>query len=129
MMRHDVQTIPAETTVSAFRAEVPLGSTSQVVAIDQDGRYAGMVIVAEAHSAELSGDVQVSQILHHADNFLVPTMTVREAVIAFDRTEAEALAVIDTPILRHVVGLLTEAHALRRYSEESELRRRELLGE
>jgi CIC family chloride channel protein len=129
MMRHDVQTIPAATTVSEFRAEVPLGSTSQVVAIDQAGRYAGIVIVPEAHSAELSGEVPVSQILHHGDNFLVPTMTVREAVIAFDRTEAEALAVIDTPILRHVVGLLTEAHALRRYSEESELRRRELLGE
>jgi hypothetical protein len=30
---------------------------------------------------------------------------------------------------RHVIGILTEAHALKRYSEESELRRRELLGE
>jgi hypothetical protein len=28
-----------------------------------------------------------------------------------------------------VIGLLSEAHTLRRYAEESELRRRELLGE
>jgi CIC family chloride channel protein len=56
-------------------------------------------------------------------------MTVREAAIAFDRTEAEALAVIDSPLSRRLVGLLTEAHTLRRYAEESELRRRELLGD
>jgi len=40
-----------------------------------------------------------------------------------------ALAVIASRESRHVIGLLSEAHALRRYSEELELRRRELLGE
>jgi len=30
---------------------------------------------------------------------------------------------------RNVIGLLTESHALRRYSDELELRRRELTGE
>jgi CIC family chloride channel protein len=30
---------------------------------------------------------------------------------------------------RHVVGLLTEAFALRRYSDELERRRKELIGE
>jgi CIC family chloride channel protein len=39
------------------------------------------------------------------------------------------LAVIQSRESRHVVGLLSEAHALRRYSEELELRRRELIGE
>jgi len=129
MMRRDMKTVPADTTIAAFREAVPLGSTSQAVAVDEDGRYAGIVIVPEAHSAEQSADVAVRTILHHTDNFLVPTMTVREAVIAFDRTEAEALAVVGSPISRLPVGLLTEAHALRRYAEESELRRREILGE
>jgi CIC family chloride channel protein len=39
------------------------------------------------------------------------------------------LAVVDSFERRQVIGLLTEAHALRRYSDASERQRRELLGE
>ncbi|HEX3438818.1 MAG TPA: chloride channel protein, partial [Pseudolabrys sp.] len=53
MMRSDVRTTPVETPVSAFREAFPLGSTNQVIAVDEDGRYAGMVLVAEAHAGEL----------------------------------------------------------------------------
>jgi CIC family chloride channel protein len=54
---------------------------------------------------------------------------VQEAVAAFDHAEGEALAVIDSQISRRVVGLLSEAHALRRYSSELDRRRREFMGE
>jgi CIC family chloride channel protein len=47
----------------------------------------------------------------------------------FENAEAEALAVIQAPEHRGVIGLLTEAHVLRRYSEELERRRRELAGD
>ena len=53
MMRADVRTVPAETPISAFREAFPLGSTNQVIAVDEDGRYAGMVLVPEAHAADL----------------------------------------------------------------------------
>jgi CIC family chloride channel protein len=56
-------------------------------------------------------------------------LNVREAATAFDRAEAESLAVVDSAVSRQVVGLLSEAHTLRRYAEESEQRRRELVGE
>ena len=56
-------------------------------------------------------------------------MTIKAAVEAFDQGEAEALAVVDSKVTRRAVGILTETHALRRYSQASELRRRELLGE
>jgi CIC family chloride channel protein len=36
----------------------------------------------------------------------------------FDNTESEALAVIDAPETRKVLGLLTEGYAMRRYAEE-----------
>src|SRR5262249_13606036 len=48
MMRRDLQTVPVDTYVSDFREAFPLGSTSQVVSVDEDGRYAGVVVVAEA---------------------------------------------------------------------------------
>jgi CIC family chloride channel protein len=129
MMRADVRTTPAETAVSAFRENFPLGSANQVIAEDAEGRYAGIVIVAEAHAAELPLTEPVSGILHYPDQFLLPQLTAQEAVAAFDRFEAEVLAVVDSAEHRQVVGQLSEAHALRRYSDASERQRRELLGE
>jgi CIC family chloride channel protein len=129
MMRADVRTTPVETTVDAFRQAFPLGATNQVIAVDDDGRYAGMVIMAEAHSTELPGTKPLRDILHHADHMLLAQLTAQEAIAAFDGFEAEALAVVDTAERRQVIGMLTEAHALRRYSDASERQRRELLGE
>jgi CIC family chloride channel protein len=129
MMRRDVQTVPADFSLSKFREAFPLGSVSQVVAVDEKGRYAGLVVVAEAHASELSEPASISNILRHADDVLLPSATIRDVVATFDLTEAEALPVVDSLAERRVVGLLTEAHALRRYSEAFELRRRDAFGE
>jgi CIC family chloride channel protein len=129
MMRADVRTTPSETTIAAFRQAFPLGSTNQVIALDEDGRYAGIVMVAEAHGAELNATDPLRPILRHADHMVLPQMTAQDAIAAFDRFETEALAVVDTLERRQVIGMLTEAHALRRYSDASERQRRELLGE
>jgi CIC family chloride channel protein len=129
MMRPDVRTVPAHTTVSRFRMVFPLGSVAQVVALDEDRNYAGIVLVAEAHAAELDEATSIRGILHHQDTVLLPAMTVKEAIATCDKAEAEALAVVQSPENRRVVGLLSEAFALRRYSEELELRRQELVGE
>jgi CIC family chloride channel protein len=129
MMRTDVRTVPAHTTLARFRMVFPPGSTGQVVAINEDKSYAGIVLVAEAHAPEFDEQAKVADILHARDTVLLPAMSVKEAVAAFDSAEAEALAVVEAREKRQVVGLLTEAHALRRYADELELRRRELTGE
>jgi CIC family chloride channel protein len=129
MMRADVRTISADSLIANFRESFPLGSTNQVIAVDVDNRYAGIVIVAEAHAAEQSPSIQLRDILHHTNEMLLPQMTAQEAISAFDRFEAEALAVVDSLEHRQVIGLLSESHALRRYSDASERQRRELLGE
>jgi CIC family chloride channel protein len=129
MMRPDVRTVPAHTTISRFRMVFPPGSATQVAALDEDKNYAGIAIVAEAHAPELDVSKPVRDILHARDTVLTPNMTVKEAVAAFDQAEAEALAVIESRDKRNVIGLLTEAHALRRYADELELRRKDLTGE
>ncbi len=129
MMRADVKTVTLRTTISRFRLVYPLGSVSHVVAIDEDKRYAGIISVAEAHAPELDEAKPVREIMHFKDAALFPTMTIKEAVIMFDHAEAEALAVVDAPDKRDVVGILTESYALRRYSSELEQRRQEILGE
>jgi CIC family chloride channel protein len=127
MMRGDVVTVNADTAIDAFRSGFPLGSKTQVVAVDDDGRYAGIVLVAQAHGLRDTTIAKLRDILHHCDVTLSPDMNVQQAVAAFDRAEAEALAVVDGA--GHAVGMLTEAHALRRYAEESERRRHDILGE
>jgi chloride channel protein, CIC family len=129
MMRPDVRTVPAHTTVARFRMVFPLGSTTQVVALDEDKNYAGMVSVSEAHSPDTDESLLLRNILHNTNAMLLPTMTVKEAVTMFDKAEAEALAVVQSADSPRVIGLLSEAHALRRYSEQLELRRKELVGD
>ncbi len=128
MMRREVRTVRAETPLVAFRRDFPLGSTQRVVALDPDDRYAGMVYVAEAHADEADGH-HVGDVLHHTHDVLLPQMTIKEAVGAFERAEGDALVVVDGAETGHVIGLLTEQHALRRYSEELDRSRRELSGE
>ncbi len=67
----------------------------------------------------------MSDALHHGTHFLLPGMNVKEAIAVFEDAEADALAVLDGPETRKVLGMLTEQYALRRYSEELERRRRE----
>jgi chloride channel protein, CIC family len=129
MMRHDVLTVPLATTVAGFRQAFPLGSSAAVIAVDEQGRYAGMALVADAHAAEISPDRSIKELLRYTEAVLLPGMSIKEAVLAFDRAEAEALAVVDSYLDRRVMGLLTEAYALRRYAAELERRRQELVGE
>lgn len=128
MMRREVRTVRADTPLSAFKRDFGLGTTQRVVALDEQDRYAGIVLLAEAH-ADADDEHKVADILHYKDTVLLPQMTIKEAVAMFESSESDALAVVDGPKTRQVIGLLTEQHALRRYSEELDRRRRELSGE
>ena len=56
-------------------------------------------------------------------------MNIQEAIAVFDAAEAESLVVVEAGGQHRPVGILTEAHAMRRYAEESEQRRREAVGD
>ena len=129
MMRQDVPTAYAGATVADFRDAFPLSSTAYVIAIDEVDRYVGLVLVADAHATDATAGKTVRDLLHLRDEMLLPGMAVKEAVLAFDRAEAEALVVVDSFLDRRVMGLLTEAYVLRRYSAALEGRRRDLTGE
>jgi len=129
LMRPDVATVDAGIGIEAFRAKFPLGSKTQVVAVDTTGRYVGLAVVAEAHAPEIDAALGLIGILHHRDVVLHPVMNIQEAIAVFDAAEAESLAVVEADGEHRPVGILTEAHAMRRYAEESDKRRREAIGE
>ncbi|MBC9178158.1 chloride channel protein [Pseudoroseomonas ludipueritiae] len=128
LMRRDVRTVKADTRLSSFRRDFPLGAESRVVVVDEADRYAGIVLVADAH-AETSDTLEtITPLLQNPKTPLLPAMNAKEAMAVFDATESEALAVVDSADHCNVIGLLTQAHLLRRYGEELEKRRSEELG-
>lgn len=132
LLRRDVKTFPADGTLQAFRLAYPLGSAQRAIAVDADGRYAGMIVVADAYAPESErkepGET-VRPLARHEDCMLLPWMNVAEAAKLFEAAKAEELAVVDGMASRKVLGLVTEQHLLRRYAEELDKARRDLAGE
>ena len=127
LMRGDPRTIRASATLADFRKRYPLGSGSVVVALDDQGRYAGLALTAEAFAAHHTADTaRVAGILRIPDIALTVEMNVKDAMAVFDRSEVETLAVIDAD--RQVLGVLTEAYAVRRYAAELDQASRGVVG-
>ena len=129
LMRPDVTTVNAGIPVQEFRGKFPLGSKTQVVAVDDDGRYVGLALVAEAHTPDTETTGGLIGLLHYRDVVLHPGMNIQQAIAVFDAAEAESLVVVDADGEHRPIGILSEAHAMRRYAEESEQRRREAVGD
>jgi chloride channel protein, CIC family len=129
LMRSDLATVNSNMTIGEFRAKFPLGSKNQVVAVDAEGRYIGLASVAEAHAPDVDAASGLVKILHHRDVVLHPFMNIQEAIAVFDAAEAESLVVVESGGERQPIGTLSETHAMRRYAEESEQRRREAIGD
>ena len=129
LMRRDAPTLPASADLKELRRRYPLGAAQRIVLIDDQERYAGMVNLAEAHAPGQDEARPAADLAKLADTALAPSMNIKEAMALFDRAEAEALAVVDGPETRKVIGLLNETFAVRRYAEELDKSRSELIGE
>ncbi|KFL29722.1 chloride channel protein [Devosia limi DSM 17137] len=118
IMRRDITTIEKETSLSEFRQRFPLGSTERVVAMDSSGAYEGIVLVAEAYQPWEGEEPleTIEPLLRHKDRFLLAGINASDAAAMFEREGSEELAVVENITSRKVIGLLTEAYLLRRYS-------------
>lgn len=130
LMRRDVVTADATMTPHEFRQAFPLGSTQRVIVTDAENAYEAMVMVPEIHADADSAEprTELTSFFHQQTDVLLPGMNARQAAALFERGSAEALAVVSDRIERRVVGLLTETHTLRRYSEELDKQRRDMIG-
>lgn len=125
MMRTDTRTIAAAAGLDEFRRRFPLGSTQRAIALDEAGHYAGIVPTAAVY-ADADGQGVVSEMAILGDDWLKPDMSIKEIMGVFDRTGADELAVLGEG--REVLGMLSESYATRRYAEELEKNRRDLVG-
>lgn len=132
LMRSDVKCAKADSLLADFREAFPLGSAKRVILLDDKERYAGIISLPELYADETDNTTprtKLAEFVQFENDFLLPGMNAKQAVEIFDQAHAETLPVINNLIDRRVVGQLSEAHVLRRYSEELDRQRREALGE
>lgn len=131
MMRAELRTVRDDMPLAEFRKAFPLGAAQRVIAIAEDGTYAGLILVPDAHvtNVDEAETATVQGVLRFRDTVLIPPMNAKAAAEAFESAKAEELVVVESFRHRKVVGLLTEAHLMKRYAEELEKVRRDLSGE
>lgn len=132
MMRRDPPSISSAATLTEFRRRYPLGSTHVVVILDEHDRYAGLLPTPEAFAADrdsTAATLTTGQVARFKAVALLPELNIKEALAQFEEAEGESLAVVDGLESGRVIGLLTEAHATRRYAEELDKASRGVLGE
>ena len=130
MMVRSPPVFPADRSVRAFREAYPIGSANVVVAIGEDGRYQGLIHVAEAHAPPIeNGDDggPSGAIAHLPATVLHLDQDIGVALEVFDVSQADTLAVTARGT-EQVLGTLGEAYAARRYAQETNLAMRGVLG-
>ena len=130
MMVRSPRVFPADQSVRAFREAYPIGSANVVVAIGEDGRYQGLVHVAEAHALPLENGEDggpVGAVAHAPATVLHPDQDIGVALEAFEAAHADTLAVTARGT-DQVLGTLGEAYAARRYAQETNLAMKGVLG-
>ena len=131
IMKRAPRTFRADAPLSSFCADWPLGGRKTVVAVDAQGRYAGMLWVDDCHALEEragGGGQPVAAAADAAAPPLTLDTPVQQALRVFDRSGAPALAVVrsaDDPV---VVGVLGEAYATRRLAEALDATRKGVVG-
>ncbi|MCW5770468.1 MAG: chloride channel protein [Rhodospirillaceae bacterium] len=130
LMRRDPAIVAADTPVGALREAFPAGAAKRLFAVDAEGKFAGVVDVAALHRNPAAIDPEATaQSLVQNRSYLVPDTPVRDALDRFAQQEVEALAVVDNADSRRLIGYLTEAYALRRYSQALERQRGYEIGD
>jgi CIC family chloride channel protein len=130
MMRPAPASVAAGVSLAEARRRFPLGSIKQAVVTDDMGGYAGLLPVAALYADADQADkaaTTVGALAEHGEAALRPEMTIKEMMQAFDRTGADELVVVDPA--RQPLGVVSEAYATRRYADELEKARKDLIGE
>ena len=126
LMRSDFDSAPDTMPILEAQKSFSPAQVKQIVLRSPNGSYSGLVSSADLHSIATQDDLPLSTLAQHRDEFLLPDATIREIMAAFERSEADVLAVVDRADHPSAIGTVSEAHVLRTYGEELERRNQEL---
>jgi CIC family chloride channel protein len=123
LMRSDPKIVTNDMSLKALRELYPPGSAKLVYVVDRTGQFTGCIDTMEAHSPELDDALPglvAGDLAQLADIYLLPSDDLPTAFQRFDKTQLETLPVLASASDRRPVGYVTEAYALRRYTQELE---------
>ncbi|WFU18572.1 hypothetical protein [Bradyrhizobium sp. CB3481] len=95
---------------------------------DRNGIYASVVPAATPHSVANQDNELLRSLVQQQNEYLLPTTPVRKILKAFERREADVLALVERADHRAPLGTLSEAQVLRTYGEELKPRNQELFS-
>jgi CIC family chloride channel protein len=133
LMRRDITLAPATMRLSEFQSQFPVGASKYIAAVDANSAFVGLVDVALVHAeiaqdnAEAS-DATLDQVVSHKDGWVDAQTRFDRLMPLFEARETELLVVVEDKSTKRVIGLITEAFALRRYRQELEARQQEMFG-
>lgn len=131
LMRSDVRTVPVAMPLAKLRDVVPLGSRKWVIAVTEAGEYAGMIDVAAAHDpdiAEMIEHLVAADLTTCRGCYMLPGDDIRIILKKFGEAQAEVLPVVASVAAPRILGSVSEAFCLKRYTQELERRRSDELG-
>jgi CIC family chloride channel protein len=132
LMRTDPKTVPGNLGLRALRTAFPPGGPKRLYVLDGEGRYAGAIDTEDLHDAAIDDALDGAVALDLAESpglFLLPGENIRSALSRFDALAIETLPVLNSVTQRGVLGYVTEAYALKRYTQELERMRSAELGQ
>ena len=132
LMRTDPKVVPISMTLRDLREAFPPGSAKYAFTSDPEGNYAGSFDLGEIYDRQyddVADFVLAADLAGPKSDCLLPMENVRAALMRFEETRLEALPVLAAGADPRVIGYMTEAYALRRYTEEMERRRNAELGQ
>ena len=132
-MRRDLAVAPARCAVLTFSRSFRLVRRSSSRQSISTGAFVGLADVAAIHAEtnEQSPEADTAtlqQSLKYNDVWVEARTRFDHLMPLFESRQAELLVVVDDQTTKRVVGLITEAFALRRYRQELEARQREMFG-
>lgn len=126
LMRRDPHLVPASETIAQLREHFPLGGPKHAFVCDEGGVYLGTIETIEAHSTAydaLAQKMTAADLIHDEPRVLTPGENIHAALSMFTKTASEVLPVVETAESGRVLGFVSEAYLLRRYSQELEKHR------
>jgi CIC family chloride channel protein len=126
LMRGDFENALSTMPVGEAQKLFSPAQVRQVVLRDPSGIYAGIVSSADLHSIAADDNLPLATLAKQADEFLLPSASIRDVIAAFERSETDVLAVVDRADHPAAIGTVTESHVLRTYGEELERRNQEV---
>lgn len=132
MMRADPKIAPSTMAIAELRRKYPIGSAKRIFVVTPDGQYLGAFDLAKAHEAALDQSAEtetIASLAEKPDAHLSGFQNVRTALARFEQFETEMMPVLAPGDRHEIIGYLTEAYALKRYTQELERRRSAEFGE